>query len=235
MKFTFLNLMCMAAVTCCVSVGRAYEINNHADMSQTAANKSALAALNPAGTKIPLLERLGLKSFPAALNDSRQTFPLDPALGPIPYCFGSERPEPFAVIINDPTKFPPQQDTSIAVPTWGTNNQRTQLTIAQFFRYGACFEDSESPDKKPLSHFYDPQHQGAAGLGGASSLEWILKRGVGNALTGQNHYTWQDARENFYNALTRNPSGLNPGANEQARRFYWGATFQSLGHIVHHL
>jgi hypothetical protein len=53
----------------------AYEINNHADISQEAGNKSALARLSTDSRKLPLLERLGLKSFPAAFNDPRQTFP----------------------------------------------------------------------------------------------------------------------------------------------------------------
>jgi hypothetical protein len=204
----------------------AYEINNHADMSQRSAEILFDGAIG-----LAKLTRLGLKSTP--IGSDKQTFPLSPGLGPIPYCFGSTRPQPFVVVTDQiPVT---QQDPTQAQPSWAGAGADTQLTVAQLFRYGACFEDSEAPDKRPLAHFYNPQEQGAAGLGGPSSLDWVLKRGVGTSLTGDNHYTWQDARSYFYEALTRNQPNVNPAYFSKQRSTDWGRTFQALGHIVHHL
>jgi hypothetical protein len=96
--------------------------------------------------------------------------------------------------------------------------------------------------KRPFAHFYDPQHQGrgltVAGVQlGPSSLDWVLKRDAGTTATGSNHFTYQDAREAFYKALTRRDAGGANSAADQARdrAEQWAITFQTLGHVVHHL
>ena len=99
----------------------------------------------------------------------------------------------------------------MAQPNWSATASPTQLTIAQLFRYGACFEDSETPNARSVTHFYNPQDQGApsnvAGVSrGPNSLDWMLKPGVGSTLTGQNHFGWADARNAFYAALTTGAS-----------------------------
>jgi hypothetical protein len=219
----------------CTSLS-AYEINNHADMSQTAAEFSVLGDNAPNGK----LFRLGLKT--RQLGDPGQTFSLSRTvqgfdLGPIPYCFGSNRPAQWKVTIPfGDSNFPSgQQDGTVAQPNWlygGT----PQLTIAQLIRYGACYEDEEEPYARSISHFYNPQAQGASAPLGPSSLDWMLKRNPGSSLkSGDNHYTWMDARDSFYYALTgRKLDPSNPIAYTD-RQTAWGRTFHGLGHIVHHL
>jgi len=212
----------------------AYEINNHADMSETSA---ALSALNDARTDGKLF-RLGLK--PLLLTNTKQTFPLDTSLLPIPYCFGSDRPAKWKVTIpvgdsNFPTG---QRDGTQTQPDWSS----PKLTLAQMIRYGACFEDADDPNKRPLTHFYNPQDFGLGQtvLGNpiaANSLVWTLTRNnpYPTALTGTNHYTWEDARESFYDALTLSLPNASREYNAWNRNYYWGKTFQALGHMVHHL
>jgi hypothetical protein len=228
---------------------QAYEINNHADMSQTAAELWSLNQLGPNGK----LARLGLKGF--GIGDGRQTFPLgtDPAggayLGPIPYCFGSVSPREahpdrqwrVTIPVGD-TYFPTQQaGNGVNQPTWIAAGE-TKLTIAELIRYGACYEDEEHPYAKSVSHFYNPQSGGEGasipilGALGPNSMEWMLKRNAGPAaLTGPNHFSYLDARDYFYRALTYDPSGYTAEQRNLFRQRAWGQTFQALGHIVHHL
>jgi hypothetical protein len=214
---------------------QAYEINNHADMSQTAIVRSILGQEIGPNRK---LFRLGLRAVD--LDNTKQTFPLDADLGPIPYCFGSSKPEPWRVTMRDAGEFAavtarPAQDASVAQPGWMAVGG-AKLTIAQMIRYGACYEDEEEPNIRSLAHFYNPQN-GGAGLSetglplGPNSMEWMLKRDVSTGILGKagvNHFTYMDARDFFYKALTTPSTDI-------ARNRYWGLTFQSLGHIVHHL
>ena len=202
-----------------------YEIPNHADMSQTSAEKSVLQQGDP-----QKLSRLGLK--PRVLIDPLQTFPLSQGLPIKPTCFGVTR-NTDGIVVADPNNQPP----------WGADAGRTQLSIANLFRYGACYEDNVEPgDIRVLAHFYDPQN-GGRGLStlvgplGPSSPDWVLRPGSGNVATGANHYGWPDARAAFYDALTFNSqvASVSPADNELLRKGKWGVTFQALGHIVHHL
>ena len=220
----------------------AYEINNHADMTEIAALKSSLTTSNGANGK---LFRLGLRPF--AIDRTEQTFPLDTNLPAIPYCFGSYLPGSTARQYDQAVAAGQTvtQDPGTKQPTWGANGTETKLTIADFFRYGACFEDSEAPQIRPLAHFYNPQDSGAGGSEGViptgpSSLDWMLKRNVSPGILGKagvNHYTWEDARNAFYYALTgRNLSDNFPVFFPDVRReAAWGRTFQALGHVMHHL
>jgi len=196
-------------------------------MSQVAAQISF-----PEQSGFPRLAKLGLK--PRSIFDPNQTFPLSAGLGPIPYCYGSERPEPFKVTTTDAV---PQQANNGTQPPWSNiGGEPTQLTLAQMIRYGACYEDEEEPYARSVSHFYNPQDQGAGATLGPSSLDWMLKRNPGSNLkTGDNHFTWMDARDYFYFALTSNTPTASADFNNSNRRRLWGQTFQSLGHIVHHL
>jgi hypothetical protein len=236
-----------AFIGLCASQALAYEINNHADMSQRSLEISTLNDSSPNGK----LSRIGLKSLP--LVDTKQSFPLsaDPAssraLGPIPYCFGSISPREsdpagkwrVSVPLGDPY-FPGQQnpnDEQLKQPNW-ISGEGSQLTIAQLIRYGACYEDEEEPFARSISHFYNPQQGGAAAPLGPNSLDWMLKRGVGTAKSGVNHFTYMDAREAFYKALTHAAAVPDPEVQRAAnyvRASNWGTTFQALGHIVHHL
>ncbi len=177
-------LVILAACVACASP-LAYEINNHADMSETSADRSLLSVDIGDGSNGKLF-RLGLKQIP--LSDSKQTFPLGADLGPIPYCYGSERPDPWKVTT---TAIPAQQaGETVVQPNWVGGS----LTIAQMIRYGACYEDEEEPYQRSISHFYNPQDQGAGSPLGPNSLDWMLKRNPGSNLkSGDNHYTWMDA------------------------------------------
>jgi hypothetical protein len=222
---TTLNGTFVAAAILSVSfVTSAYEINNHADMSQEAAIKSLLATNQ--GQK---LVTLGLKRV--TLIDPRQTFPLAQELPRNRFCFG-ETVNPDGSVTQDP---------AVAQPRWGAGVAgRHEMTIAELFRYGACHEDHATlaSGYRVFAHFYDPQNSGRGleSVDGPASISWTLQRGRGNATTQSNHYTYQDTRDYFYQALTR---GLAPGfsqaGNELARRELWGKTFQSLGHVMHHL
>lgn len=103
----------------CLSVGRqaiAYEINNHADVSENAVGKSVLATdVGPKGK----LARLGLRNL--QLSSDKQTFALNGGLGAIPYCFGSARPDPWLVTISDAGTLnamlaQPSRDSTVAQP-----------------------------------------------------------------------------------------------------------------------
>ena len=199
------------------NVTHGYEIVNHADMSQESALLSVFGKdTGPSGKAF----RLGLK--PRVITDPVQTFPLQPNFPDIRECFGEVK----------------DKDGNV-IATGVQPLSRDQYQIAQLFRYGACFEDNESiaTGLRPLAHFYDPQHGGSGINGGPSSPDWMLTRtGYTNA-TQENHFTYMDARDAFYKALTRNNAG---GANTPAdraldRREQWAVTFQSLGHVVHHL
>ena len=187
-------LIGIVLATLCPKHTWSYEINNHGDMSQIAVEKSVLSLNNNAK-----LLQLGLKKLDIA--SPRQTFQLDDPLGPIPYCFGSRRPDPFKVTTPD---IPPggPQDPSITPPNWYGSGY-SLLTIAQLIRYGACYDGEEEPNIRSISHFYDPQNQGAGATFGPSSLKWMLGHDpivTGN--TGTNHLTCFDARDAFFQGLT---------------------------------
>jgi len=193
---------------------------------------SLVSDFGPAGK----LFRLGLKNVD--ITRTEQTFPLDNSLGPIPYCFGSQRPVPFKVTTwANPAQISGEEGKQ---PNWTLVG--APLTIAQMIRYGACYEDESEPNKRSLAHFYNPQDGGAAltvaGIvpAGLSSLHWTLQRNfLTTTLTGTNHYTWMDARDTFYKALTTNVAANPPTQNNYERNLQWGTTFQALGHMVHHL
>jgi hypothetical protein len=144
---------------------------------------------------------------------------------------------------NYPTK---QLSGRVTQPAW-VAGAGARLTIAELIRYGACYEDEETPVIRPFTHFYNPQNAGAPlSMGvtvGSSSPQWVLKPGldsnvlptsVGPLKKGKNHFTYTDARNSFFTALiANNPS--DAAASRQQRDEAWGKTFQALGHIMHHL
>lgn len=125
------------------------------------------------------------------------------------------------------------------------------------------YDDAPVPDADPYGefvrvfhHFYDPEHDRAlatpvpcsalpSGNGTCTkSPEWAF--GVPNiATTGggasdanrRNHFTWADAREAQWCALTRNfglPTPIsNAPQNAADRRLCWATMLKSLGHVLH--
>jgi len=212
MRFLFVGFIALIALFSSGSqMVNAYEINNHADISQQALALSVLVQPRPTASK---LAALGLRDV--SVLDNKQRFPLDANLLPIPYCFGSERPEPFKV---GTWSIPPQRRGSgIEQPDWSTAHS-AGLTIAQLIRYGSCYEDEEVPDAKPVAHFYNPQNVGAGvDLGiGPSSLRWSLQPGAGTSKSGQNPYTWPDARN--YQKSPCNVYSVTPAMSRLPRRY----------------
>jgi hypothetical protein len=128
----------------------AYEINNHADLSQEAAAKSVLQVANGEPEGNTKLFKLGLKAF--ALTSSAQTFPLDSSLGRIPLCYAIVT-DVNGKVVDDPD--PNKQ------PGWGARNGQTWLTVAEMVRYGACYEDSTEPSTRLIAYFHNPLNSGA--------------------------------------------------------------------------
>ena len=234
----------------------AYEINNHADMSQVAAFKSVLNIDNSANGK---LFRLGLAQ--RAIDSNRQTFPLltpqISAATPLERCFGQ-----YQRLVIDALGRPildaqgreqieTLQDSFATQPAWSNAEKSgtTPMTIAQAIRFGACWEDSEEPKARSLAHFYNPQNGGAGMFplptpeppflaANPDSINWMLNANLSTTrtkLTGAQHYGYADARNSFYNALTVNTPGVSAVLNANNRNYHWGQTFQALGHLMHHL
>jgi hypothetical protein len=107
------------------------------------------------------------------------------------------------------------------------------------------------PDSDPygqivrvLNHFYDPIHD--TGLIGAKSVDWALGYVDSFATppvvntTRRNHFTYADARENMWRALTAELGRSSPPYTATAHRddaqerlFRWATTFRSLGDVIH--
>ena len=105
-----------------------------------------------------------------------------------------------------------------------------EVSIQHLVACGAMFEDA--PDLRSLSHFFDPAHLGAGltvlglVLPHWPSPEWALKEQIVVPHFEQ-MFSFANARKYFYDALTVR--------SFTARQNAWGATFQSLGQVIHHL
>lgn len=126
------------------------------------------------------------------------------------------------------------------------------------------YYDNTPPDADPygdilrsLDHFYDPIHnQGFTFVGAcvaapngvcSKSVDWALGEVDSFASPTQidtsrrNHFSWEDARQNEFLALTAerdaNSDGLREASEREAdseeRLFRWATTFRSLGDVVH--
>lgn len=99
------------------------------------------------------------------------------------------------------------------------DHRGAMLTIKELIEEGAQYED-----RIPwfLNHFYDPANDVAlVSYISDKSPDWIID-GVGG-----HDYAYIKARDYYYKALT--------SAMEYERNDNWGLTFQSLGHIIHHI
>lgn len=114
------------------------------------------------------------------------------------------------------------------------NSRAVSRTIAQLLEDGADFEDDissiipSSPRFRVTKHFYNPvTGQGLTvplfGIQTASP-EWALARP--GAVNGQEYSYWS-ARQSLFDALTK--------STEDERKVAFGKTFQTLGHVIHHL
>jgi hypothetical protein len=116
-------------------------------------------------------------------------------------------------------------------------------TIANIVGFGAFHEDNLSQIKRPYNHFFDPQNGGRGldfanitghpsplwtleDLGAVTSIEvngWL----IGSAGGVPQNYSFRDAQERFFTALTHS----NPGT----RLTEFGNVFLTLGQVIHHL
>jgi hypothetical protein len=102
------------------------------------------------------------------------------------------------------------------------------MTIDLLVACGAMFEDF--PQTRPLNHFFNPTNPGnslsclGVPIVAKTSPDWAL--GINVPSDQQNSYA--NAKTYFENALTTPDS-------QAVRDTAWGATFQSLGQVIHHL
>ena len=129
------------------------------------------------------------------------------------------------------------------------NSQGVQHRIDELIQDGAGFEDN-LPGSRFVHHFYDPVHDlpltdytaidqlgSTIFFGGwladpIRSPDWALED-VGDISVQE--YSWKDARLHFLCAVTSGTSErcLELGLNDTNKE--WGLTFQTLGHIIHHI
>ncbi len=118
------------------------------------------------------------------------------------------------------------------------SSRQESKNALELIQFGARFEDDRQAIQA-LYHFYDPANAGrgltlrsrtgSLTTPGMSSPDWALEdRGDAIDLLGQrNPFSYKQSRQYFFDALTASTK------TERDRR--WGLTFQSLGHVLHHL
>jgi hypothetical protein len=98
--------------------------------------------------------------------------------------------------------------------------------IKYWLRDGGLYEDVPAwylPYVRSVNHFHDPlSNKGLKGIAN-SSIQWALMP-KGTQTVGGN-YSWFDARDYFYQALT--------GKDKTIRNEYYGKTFRALGQLTH--
>jgi hypothetical protein len=108
------------------------------------------------------------------------------------------------------------------------NSQGIAESVLELFSSGAHFEDGfDSFSDRPKSHFYNPLNNGGLSWGpirGNPSPDWAIS---GTGQKEGEEFSYRSARSHYLAALT---SFIK---TEQDRE--WGLTFQTLGHVVHHL
>ena len=102
------------------------------------------------------------------------------------------------------------------------------LIIERLIACGAQFEDY--PGTRSFNHFYDPLLERPLTVGGVkiglTSPDWILQD-AGAVPSSEQKFAYRNARDYEYQAL------IAASAGERERN--WGLTFETLGHVVHHL
>ena len=104
----------------------------------------------------------------------------------------------------------------------GINEGVDGKTATQWMLEGSDFEDNTP---RFLNHFHDGLNNRGleAFLSGESAIDWSLA-GIG-AQDGEDSFSWNDAREYYFKALT--------SESKAERDKYWGKTFRALGQVMH--
>ncbi len=107
---------------------------------------------------------------------------------------------------------------------FANSNGDAEQTIIALIRFGAAWEDNRG-FMQATRHFYNPvDGSKLLPLVGAASPDWALED---NGLKDGQAYSYRLMRRNFLKALT------DPTKSD--RDIAWGLTFQTLGHVMHHL
>ncbi len=117
------------------------------------------------------------------------------------------------------------------------NSKKEPQTILQLIAFGSVQEDDRASGTQaaypPLRHFYDPitgLPLFISGYEGQSvpSPDWATEdRATYDHLTVGQEFSFRDGRRYFYEALTEK--------DKTKREEKFGRTFQTLGHVIHHL
>ena len=103
----------------------------------------------------------------------------------------------------------------------GLNEVVDEKTVREWMIEGSNTEDNGI---RFVNHFHEPlSNLGSRIFSGISVIEWSLKS-VG-AQGGEDSYSWNDAREYYFKALT------SPTKSERDEN--WGKTFRALGQVMH--
>ncbi|HBP86354.1 MAG TPA: hypothetical protein DD706_01500 [Nitrospiraceae bacterium] len=92
-------------------------------------------------------------------------------------------------------------------------------TPRELMKQGSNKEDDKG---RSLNHFHEPINNKGLELpvlGGISAINWSLNP------IGQQEWSWNDAREYYFKALT--------SSTKAERDEYWGKTFRALGQVMH--
>lgn len=107
--------------------------------------------------------------------------------------------------------------------TFYDHDRENKWTVLELVQHGAWYED-ERAATQALHHFFNPLNGQALTVGGITpgvpSPDWALKDQF-------NPFSYRKARQYFYWALTK--------SSKSDRENYWGSTFQTMGHIIHHI
>ncbi|MBZ0092498.1 MAG: hypothetical protein K8F27_09790 [Sulfuricellaceae bacterium] len=114
------------------------------------------------------------------------------------------------------------------------NSEGKPRNILNLIKDGANFEDNLSL-YRPINHFFNPLNWTGLTYAGLPlpnwpSLVWALENNgqIDGVLgVGKQEFSNRDAREYFFKALTL------PDKQEREKNF--GLTFQTLGHVIHHI
>lgn len=108
--------------------------------------------------------------------------------------------------------------------TFQNSRGESNQSISDLVRFGADWEDTRAAIQA-IRHFYNPvDGSKLLPLAGETSPDWALEdRGVKDSQP----YSYRLMRRNFLNALSAPAKG--------DRDIAWGMTFQTLGHVIHHL
>jgi hypothetical protein len=109
------------------------------------------------------------------------------------------------------------------------------LTVPDLIGEGAAGEDTPRP--RVLNHFHNPLLAwDSAGLQvgtqlGQSSILWQQNPAQNQSLGGGGNWSWHDARQRYWNALTGTTAG--GGSTREQRDRALAETFLTLGHLTH--